>query len=338
MQQRGHRPAGRRLGRAAGVRDRLGRPELRPSSSSSSASHVWPRGPAPGWGRHRLAVHRVDRGTARGRSLFPPGRRFLQSRERHAIAEATAHRSCVALAVQYRRRGRPGRRRSATGPPTTRPTTQPRRCPSRPRSPSAPAGRPARPRRPSTCRPCRCWPARPTGSTSGTPGTSATPPAARLVTDPRTGQPVDLDTALTGPVAAYLYERPGTYTVTLTRTTAAGATLTYRAAVVVPPAARTVAVRRPGRQRRQPRHRPGPPAGDRRRGGGQAAGPHGRPAPPRRRLPDGRPTCRSSTPTCSSTATATPRCRCRCCGRPTRPRPRPATPRRSPPGPARRPT
>ncbi len=62
----------------------------------------------------------------------------------------------------------------------------------------------------------------------------------QAATDPRTGQPVDLNTALTGPVAAYLYERPGTYTVTLVRTTAAGATLTYRAAVVVPPAARTV--------------------------------------------------------------------------------------------------
>ena len=61
----------------------------------------------------------------------------------------------------------------------------------------------------------------------------------QVVTDPRTGQPADLNTALTGPVAAYLYESPGTYTVTLTRTTAAGATLVYRATVIVPPARRT---------------------------------------------------------------------------------------------------
>ena len=68
----------------------------------------------------------------------------------------------------------------------------------------------------------------------------------QAATDPRTGQPVDLNTALTGPVAAYLYERAGTYTVTLVRTTAAGATLTYHATVVVPPAARTVLYVAPG--------------------------------------------------------------------------------------------
>ncbi len=56
----------------------------------------------------------------------------------------------------------------------------------------------------------------------------------QLVTDPRTGQPVSLNAALTGPVAAYLYELPGTYTVKLTRTTAAGATTLYSATVTVP--------------------------------------------------------------------------------------------------------
>jgi hypothetical protein len=61
----------------------------------------------------------------------------------------------------------------------------------------------------------------------------------QTVTSPLTGQPVNLDTALTGPVAAYVYESPGTYTVTLTRTTAAGVVSTYRATVTVPPAART---------------------------------------------------------------------------------------------------
>ncbi len=63
--------------------------------------------------------------------------------------------------------------------------------------------------------------------------------AGQPATDPRNGQPVNFDTALTGPVAAYLYESPGTYTVTLTRTDAAGVTTVYHATVVVPPAART---------------------------------------------------------------------------------------------------
>ncbi len=62
-----------------------------------------------------------------------------------------------------------------------------------------------------------------------------------LATDPRTGQAVDLDSTLTGPVAGYVYDAPGTYTVTLRRTTAGGGQpLLYTATVVVDPPARVV--------------------------------------------------------------------------------------------------
>jgi hypothetical protein len=65
-------------------------------------------------------------------------------------------------------------------------------------------------------------------------------PGSQLVIDPRSGQSVDLNTTLTGPVAAYAYERPGDYTMTLTRTLATGEIRTYSAHVTVPPAMRTV--------------------------------------------------------------------------------------------------
>ena len=61
-----------------------------------------------------------------------------------------------------------------------------------------------------------------------------------LAADPRTGQTIDLNSALTGPVAGYVYDRPGTYAVTLRRTTADGQPLTYTATVVVDPPSRIV--------------------------------------------------------------------------------------------------
>ncbi len=64
-------------------------------------------------------------------------------------------------------------------------------------------------------------------------------PGRQPVTDPTSGAAVDLDAGQRGPAAAYLYESPGTYTVTLTRTLATGQVLTYPRTVVVPPAART---------------------------------------------------------------------------------------------------
>jgi hypothetical protein len=51
---------------------------------------------------------------------------------------------------------------------------------------------------------------------------------------------VNLNSALQGPVAAYLYEQPGTYTITLVRTFASGQSQTLTAKVIVPPAKRTV--------------------------------------------------------------------------------------------------
>ncbi|HSV13904.1 MAG TPA: PKD domain-containing protein, partial [Tepidisphaeraceae bacterium] len=66
--------------------------------------------------------------------------------------------------------------------------------------------------------------------------TGATQPAI----DPRTQQPVDLNTAIAAPVAAYLYESPGVYAITLTRITAAGEIRTYACSITVPVPKRNV--------------------------------------------------------------------------------------------------
>jgi hypothetical protein len=58
--------------------------------------------------------------------------------------------------------------------------------------------------------------------------------------DPRTNTATNLDKAELGPVVAYLYESPGTYTVTLHRTLANGTSKTYTAHVVVPSSKRKV--------------------------------------------------------------------------------------------------
>ena len=64
-------------------------------------------------------------------------------------------------------------------------------------------------------------------------------PGSQTVVDPTNGQTVDLNSGQTTPVTAYVYEQPGTYPVTLTRTTAAGQVLTYHATVTVPASTRT---------------------------------------------------------------------------------------------------
>lgn len=65
----------------------------------------------------------------------------------------------------------------------------------------------------------------------------------QYATDPTavtTGATVNLDTTLQGPVAAYQYEKPGTYAITLNRTFATGQTQTLTAQVIVPASTRTV--------------------------------------------------------------------------------------------------
>ena len=65
------------------------------------------------------------------------------------------------------------------------------------------------------------------------------PNGGQTAVDPTTGQTVNLDSGQVWPVAAYVYEQPGTYAVKLTRTTAAGQVLTYSATVTVPASTRT---------------------------------------------------------------------------------------------------
>lgn len=64
--------------------------------------------------------------------------------------------------------------------------------------------------------------------------------AGQIVTDPRTGKSANLNAAIQGPVAAYEYENPGTYVITLTRTPTTGPTQIYQAMVTVPASQRTV--------------------------------------------------------------------------------------------------
>ena len=64
-------------------------------------------------------------------------------------------------------------------------------------------------------------------------------PGGQTAVDPTTGQTVDLSAGQTWPVAAYVFENPGTYPVTLTRTTAAGRVITYQSTVTVPAPTRT---------------------------------------------------------------------------------------------------
>ncbi len=64
-------------------------------------------------------------------------------------------------------------------------------------------------------------------------------PGRELVTDPRTGNKVDVSSGQRYATVAYQYTVPGTYTVTHTRTTAAGVTTIDRRMVLVPIPART---------------------------------------------------------------------------------------------------
>jgi len=70
-------------------------------------------------------------------------------------------------------------------------------------------------------------------------------PAGQYASNPNAVTPVNLNTDLRGPVAAYVYENPGTYTITLTRTFTSGqnptlTSQTLTAQVIVPKSTRTV--------------------------------------------------------------------------------------------------
>jgi hypothetical protein len=62
----------------------------------------------------------------------------------------------------------------------------------------------------------------------------------QYATDPISRQTIDLSTGQSGPVAAYLYDTPGTYTITLTRTARDNTTYTYTVQVIVPAPTRRV--------------------------------------------------------------------------------------------------